>query len=143
MFAVQMRSGSTANAFYNNILFQSRQPSNYGSIGVEGKARGLASDHNVVVDSMSTNLGVGRMPLASWRTLSGQDRHSIVATAKQLFVDASENDYRLKAASPAIGAGVRLPAPNQPPEADAEGNPRPPRAAIDIGAWQYVPQPHK
>jgi len=143
MFAAQMRSGSTANAFYNNILFQTRQPSNYGSIGIEGNAHGLASDHNVVVDSMSTNLGVGRVSLASWRTLSGQDRHSIVASAKQLFVNASENDYRLKAASPAIGAGVRLPAPNQPPEADVEGNPRSSGAAIDIGAWQYVSQQHK
>jgi parallel beta-helix repeat protein len=143
MFAVQMRSGSTANTFYNNILFQTRQPSNYGSIGVEGKALGLDSDHNILVDSMSTNLGVGRVPLASWRALTGQDRHSLLASARLLFVNASENDYRLKATSPAIGAGVRLPAPNLPPEADADGNPRPPAAAIDIGAWQYVSQPNK
>jgi parallel beta-helix repeat protein len=143
MFAVQMRPGSTANTFYNNILVQIRQPSNYGSIGIEGKAHGLASDYNIVVDSMSTNLGVGRVPLASWRKLTGQDHHSIVASAKHLFVNPSEDDYRLKAASPAIGTGIRLPAPNQPPGADVAGNPRLPRAAIDIGAWQDSSQQHK
>jgi parallel beta-helix repeat protein len=138
MFAVQMHAGSTANTFYNNILFQTRQPSNYGSIGVEGTPRGLVSDHNLVSDSMSTDLGVGRMSLETWRKVTGQDRHSFIAPATQVFVNLSENNYRLRAASPAIGAGVRPPAPNLAPEADIDGNARPPGAAIDIGAWQYV-----
>jgi len=142
MFAVQMRPGSTANTFYNNILLQTRSASNYGSIGVDGAPRGLVSDHNVVTDRMSNTLGVSRISLASWRKTTGQDRHSIVASADQLFVNAPKNNYRLKPASPAIGVGIRLPAPNRAPGTDIEGNTRPPGAAIDAGAWQYVSKQH-
>ena len=92
---------------------------------------------------MSNTLGVNRMSLASWRKSTGQDRHSIVASADQLFVNAAKNNYRLKAASPAIGAGIRLPAPNRAPGTDIEGNTRPLGAAIDAGAWQYVSKQSK
>ncbi len=45
--------------------------------------------------------------LADWRAL-GYDAHCILATPAELFVDAAAGDYRLKAGSPAIDAGVAL-----------------------------------
>ena len=85
------------------------------------------SDYNVVSDSFSTDLGLSKMTLAGWRTASGQDAHSVVATASQLFVNPAGGDYHLKAGSPAIDRGSQsLPGVATPaPSDDMTGAPSP------------------
>jgi hypothetical protein len=137
MFAVQMRPGSTRNRFYNNILLQSTERAGYGTFGTGGAPAGLTSDYNVVVDRFSTDLGVGRMTKAEWTTLTDQDRHSVTATASQVFANPAADDYRLKSRSPAIGVGVPPPGPAQTPTDDLLGRPRGP--APVAGAYAHRP----
>src|SRR6185312_11043000 len=72
--------------------------------------------------------------LAQWRTTYGQDAHSFVTTASQLFVNAAGRDYHLKAGSAAINAGTVMSA--APPATDFDGNARPAGGAYDIGAFE-------
>jgi len=51
------------------------------------------------------------------------------------FVDADSFDFRLKAASSAIDAGVA----DRAPEADFDGKPRPQGRQVDIGAYESTP----
>jgi hypothetical protein len=136
MFAVQIKPGSTANAFFNNILLQTGQPSSYGSIGVSDAPADLSSDYNIVTDNFSTDLGVSHITFAKWQRQTGQERHSIIATAEQLFVDPAAGNYHLKAASPAIDAGSTATGSSKPPGADIEGRARPQGSGIDIGAYE-------
>lgn len=138
MFAVQMKPGSTGQRLYNNILLSTVR-SNYGSIGVSGVPTGLISDHNVVVDRFSTNLAESHVGRVQWTAATGQDAHSIVASADQLFADASNGDYRLKATAPAVDAGVLGSGPLKVPTDDVLGNPRPRGKGIDIGAFEQGP----
>ena len=59
-----------------------------------------------------------------------------VADLSAIFVDPGKRDYRLKAGSPAIGAGVAVGF-----EKDIVGNKAPPGKAPDLGAYQYAPTP--
>lgn len=138
MFAVQMKPGNTGQRLYNNILLSTVR-SNYGSIGVSGVPAGLISDHNVVVDRFSTNLAESHVGRLQWTVTTGQDAHSIVGSAEQLFTDALNGDYRLKAAAPAIDAGVLGSASLKVPTDDVLGNPRPRGKGIDIGAYEQGP----
>ena len=75
------------------------------------------------------------MTLAQWRTATGQDAHSFVATPAQLFVDAAANDYHLSATSPALDAGT---ATNAAARRTATASPGRRAAAIDLGAFEHV-----
>jgi hypothetical protein len=136
MFAVQMKPGSTANRFLRNILLQSTERSGYGAVGTSGPPAGLTSDYNVVADRFSTDLGVGRMSKAKWSSLTGQDLHSVVATAGEVFSNPSVDDYRLKPRSPAIGLGTTS-SPAETPTSDLLGRPRPSGQVTDAGAYQH------
>jgi hypothetical protein len=121
--------------FFNNILGSSS--STYGSIGTSSSSSGLVSDYNVVLDSFSTTLGSSKLTLAQWRSATGQDQHSVIASPSQLFVNPSANDYHLKAGSPAIDRGVGSLNGRSAPTADFANTPRPQGASWDAGAYEY------
>jgi hypothetical protein len=102
------KKSPVGNRVFNNILWESN--SARGSVLVAGTAvSGFASDYNVVVNRFSDNSGSSTLSLATWRRQTGQDVHSIVSEPAGLFVDAAQNDYRLKVGSPAANAGTLLP----------------------------------
>jgi hypothetical protein len=132
-WAINIADGSTGNTLLNNILFNAHPFR--GSITVEADSlAGLVSDYNVVMDRFSTDGGGTRLTLAQWRTATGQDAHSIVATPAALFVDPAASDYRLKPGSPAIDRGTSL----QAPPRDLAGTLRPSGAAVDAGAFELA-----
>jgi parallel beta-helix repeat protein len=138
MFAIQMKAGSTCNTIYNNILMATGSAI-YGSIGITGIPTGLKCDYNVVVDNFSADLGVSRMTLVEWQHQTMQDRHSIIASAADLFANPIDHDYRLRDGSPAIGAGVCVPHRCGVPLTDIEGRLRPSGMREDIGAYEAAP----
>src|SRR5208283_2421386 len=118
------RKAPAGNVIKNNILYT--PDSNHGSVLIAAKSvSGFESDYNVVVNNL-----VG---LTKWQAL-GFDLHSVIAAPAQLFVDPANNNYALKAGSPAIDGGVALP---QVPT-DILGVTRPQGLAYDIGAYEFV-----
>src|SRR5581483_4453623 len=86
------------NSVENNILLT--QDSFRGSILVAGKAvTGFHSDNNVVVSHFSDDNGNTSISLSKWQTATGNDVHSFVATASQLFVNPTAFNYQLKSGS--------------------------------------------
>jgi hypothetical protein len=136
MFAVQVKAEDAGGeTFFNNILGSSS--STYGSIGTSGSTPTLVSDYNVVLDNFSQTLGTTKMTLAQWQSSTGQDRHSVIASPSQLFVNPAGNDYHLKSGSPAIDLGVGTLNARSAPTADIADAPRPQGASWDAGAYEY------
>ncbi len=131
-WAITVRDGSTGNTLVNNIFLS--RASFPGAIDVHTDSLpGLVSDYNAVEDQFTTSSGdSGAMSLAQWRSLTGQDLHSFVATEAALFVDPvlPGGDYHLKAGSPALDAGL-APVDSQ---SDFEGDFRRSGPGVDIGA---------
>jgi hypothetical protein len=97
-----------------------------------GSHLGLDSDHNVLMDRITTDGGDTVIPLATWQSTYGQDTSSLLATEAALFVDPQlpDGDYHLKEGSPAEDAGD----PQDAPPQDIDGDPRPAGDGVDIGA---------
>jgi parallel beta-helix repeat protein len=136
-WALNIRDGSTGNTALNNILLN--QHSFRGAMSVEADSlSGFTSDYNVVISRFTTDDGDSILDLQDWREATGNDQHSIVATANQLFInpaaDASGN-YRLLADAGAINTGTNQFAPT----ADLDGLLRPVGAQVDIGAYEWRP----
>ena len=130
-WALNIKDGSTGSTVINNILYTYH--SFRGSITISPDSLpGFTSDYNVVMSRFTTDDGGSVMSLDQWRSATGQDAHSIVATPGQLFVSGS--DYHLSATSPALDAGTLLGAPAR----DLDGNARPSGTGIDIGAYERV-----
>jgi parallel beta-helix repeat protein len=129
-WALNIQDGSTGNTVLNNILYNNH--SFRGSIDISSDSLpGLVSDYNVVMSRFV--IGDSNVQsLAQWRTTTGQDQHSIVATPAQLFVSASGDDYHLSPTSPALNAGTAM----QAPPIDLEGRARPQGSGFDIGALE-------
>jgi hypothetical protein len=124
-------SPSSHNKLFNNIIYNYH--SWHGSIFVAPSAQnGFESDYNVLVNRLSATDDGSYITLAQWQAL-GYDMHSLIATPAQLFVNASADDYHLKAGSPAINVGTLLGDVTD----DLEGNPRPVGPAYDVGAYEY------
>jgi hypothetical protein len=126
----QRRSAPMGNRVANNIFYTSNPET--GAILIWGKEALAGSDHNVVVgrfaadgiipeetaiapmgmeggaDLRPAEGGSVRLDLSEWQAL-GWDAHSREASPEELFINTPDHDYRLRAGSPAIGAGKVLP----------------------------------
>ncbi|MFN0108971.1 MAG: right-handed parallel beta-helix repeat-containing protein [Blastocatellia bacterium] len=116
----------TGNVAKNNIFIH---PGTRGSVTTYSAAA-LQSDYNIVVNRFSQDDGNTFITLAAWQA-AGQDQHSIVSTPETLFIDAANNNYRLKTGSPALNAGTNVTVAE-----DADGVPRPQGSAADIGCYE-------
>jgi hypothetical protein len=131
-WAVNIRDGSTGNTLRNNILLHA---GSRGAISIwDDSLEGFTSDYNAVKDRFTTTDGDSTLTLAQWRTSTGQDLHSLIATPTQLFANLAGNDYHLASTSPAIDAGTAF----QAPAFDLDGQQRPIGAAFDIGAFEWA-----
>ncbi len=131
-WAINIQNASTGNVVRNNILFN--QQSFRGSIAISADSLpGFVSDTNVIMDRFSADGGDTRVTLAAWRSATGQDMHSIIATPAALFVNFAGNDYHLSSTSPARDAGGTIANVTD----DLESAPRPQGSAFDIGAYEF------
>ncbi len=128
-WAINIKNGSTGNTLLNNILLNN---GSNGAINIASDSlSGLHSNYNVVKDRFSPDDGGSTESLADWRSQTGQDKNSIIASPSQVFANAGANDYRLSSSSPAINAGTSTNAP----ATDILGHSR--VGAVDIGAYEY------
>jgi parallel beta-helix repeat protein len=134
-WAVNIQGGSTGNTVLNNILLNNH--SWHGSISISANSLpGFSSDHNIVEDRFTPDDGDSMLTLSQWRSQTGQDGNSIVASQASVFRNVVANDYHLSATSPAIDNGMSL----TDVATDIEGNPRPQGSGWDIGAYEsYTP----
>ncbi|HEX2974219.1 MAG TPA: right-handed parallel beta-helix repeat-containing protein, partial [Tepidisphaeraceae bacterium] len=104
--AISILTGSTGNKVLNNILI-----GRTAAISADSSSRsGMVSDYNAVNDKFSTD-DSNTLSLASWRSATGLDTHSFIASPTTLFVNYAGNDYHLASSSPAIDKGTSSSAP--------------------------------
>jgi hypothetical protein len=129
-WALNIQDSSTGNQVFSNILLNDH-PSR-GAIDICGECLAdFASDYNVVISRFtSDDTGYN---LAQWQAATGNDLHSVVASAPSLFVNPAAGDYHLLADAVARDAG----ATNLAPMFDLDGKPRPIGATIDVGAYEF------
>jgi hypothetical protein len=133
-WALNMQNGAINTTVANNIFLNNH--SFRGAIDASPDSlAGLVSDYNVLIPRFTTTNGASVSTLAQWQASTGQDLHSIVATAAELFVAPSQGDYRLRADSPARDQGWVA----HSPPTDLLGVPRPLGAGTDIGAFEWRP----
>jgi hypothetical protein len=127
-WAINIQDGSSGNTLKNNILLHPN--AGRGAVDIcTGCLTGLVSNNNAVVGRFAVN---GTMTdLAGWRTRTGGDAASFVATDAQLFT--STTDLSLKTGSTAIDTGLAVGAPTT----DINGVARPQGTGIDIGAYEH------
>lgn len=139
-WGIALHDGAAHNTLLNNIVLS--RHSFRGSLDVEvatGSHVGLVSDHNALMDRITTNGGDSVIDLATWRSTYGQDAASFLSTEAALFVDPTlpGGDYHLRDGSPAIDAGTASGAPAN----DVDGEARPFGEGFDVGADERVVVP--
>ena len=128
-WALNIQSGSTGNTVRNNIFYN--EHASRGSIDISADSlSGFSSDYNALMNRLTTNGGSSVQNLSQWRSSTGQDQHSFVASPTQLFVNPAGFDFHLSVGSPALDAGTSQFAP----VTDFERQPRPSGGGVDIGA---------
>ena len=133
-WAINIQNGSGGNVLRNNVLLHPNVAR--GAVDACSEClTGMISDRNVVVGRFS--IGGTVVDLAGWRTRTGGDAASFVATDAQLFTDPAAGDLTLRAGSPAIDAGDATSAPT----VDVTGTARPQGAGIDVGAYESCDGP--
>jgi parallel beta-helix repeat protein len=122
---INIQDGATGNQIRNNIVIDET-----AGKGVVDVCTGctVVSNHNIFIGKFIINGSA--MDITAWRTRTGNDQVSIVATAAQLFTSAT--DMTLRAGSPAIDAGNATGAPS----VDFNGTARPQGNGVDIGAYE-------
>jgi len=129
-WGLTVRDASTGNTVRNNTFWSDH--GFRGAMSVDADCLpGFTSDYNAVEDRFTTDDGSSVLTLAQWQAATGQDLHSFVASPAELYV-LPGSDYHLAADSPAIDAGVILPAVTR----DLDGFPRPLGPTHDIGAYE-------
>jgi parallel beta-helix repeat protein len=129
-WALNIQNASTGNTVLNNILLHGGPR---GAIDISSNSLdGFSSDYNVVTNRFTTTGGNSNLTFAQWRSATGEDANSIIATPAQLFANPS-SDFHLLATAPAINDGTSMLAP----AVDIEGQTRPIGAAVDIGAYEW------
>jgi len=135
-WALNIQDGASNTTLRNNILYN--LGSYRGVIDISADSLpGTTSDYNAVMNRFTMDDGDSILTLAQWRTQTGQDAHSFVATPAQLFVNVSGNDYHLSPSSPAVDHGVTL----ADVPTDLAGTTRPQGAAYDVGAYELTGNP--
>ncbi len=130
---INIDNKSTGNKVTNNILLN--DASRHGSIEISADSlSGFVSDYNIVTNIFMAdkNTGDTNLTLAQWQAKTGQDKHSFIANAADLFVNSAANDYHLVNGSPAVDAGTLVMVAS-----DIEGSARPKGAGDDIGAYEF------
>lgn len=131
-WALNIQSSSTNNTVRNNILLNNHPTR--GAIDFSPDSLpGFTSDYNAVISRFTKDDGSSILSLAQWQAATGNDLHSFVATATQLFANPAINDYHLKAGGPAINTGTSSFAPY----ADIDAALRPAGGTFDIGAYEF------
>src|SRR5690606_14609050 len=109
-WALNIQSGSTGNTVRHNVLLNLQ--SFRASIDISADSLpGFTSDYNIVMNRLTTDGGDTIQSLAQWRSSTGQDQHSIVATPAQVFVNPAAFDFHLLPQGPAVNAGTSAFAP--------------------------------
>ncbi|MCA9168115.1 MAG: right-handed parallel beta-helix repeat-containing protein [Planctomycetales bacterium] len=131
-WALNIQDASTSNTIHHNVLLTAH--SFRGSIDVSLDSRaGLSSDYNVVADRFTLDAGDTRLTLAAWRAATGQDAHSRVGSAHQVFADLQSSDFRLIATSAAADIGPT----STLASIDLLGLRRAPGQLLDAGAYAW------
>ena len=130
--SIRILDASTGNTILNNILLDGS--SIVYRIAADSTG-GMVSNYNVVPSGaqvQSEDTGQNE-PFSQWQSTTGQDKKSFSASAAQLFVNPSGNDYQELSSSPSIGSGTSTDAPVN----DILGNSRPSTYGWDIGCYEY------
>jgi parallel beta-helix repeat protein len=140
-WAVNISGGSTGTVVFNNILLNNHRYR--GAISIDDDSRGgFSSDYNVTADRFTTDGGDSILSLAQWRSATGQDAHSIVATSPSaLFANLARNDYRLSSGSAAIDKGTQYLANRGASFVDIIHSGRGFGEKTDVGAYEYAHKP--
>ena len=130
--SIRILDASTGNTILNNILLDSSAV--VYRISADSQS-GTVSNYNIVPNGAQVQSeDTGRNEsFSQWQSSTGQDHNSLAATAAQLFVNPSANNYQELSTSPSIGAGTSTDAPSR----DILGNPRPNSNGYDIGCYEY------
>lgn len=112
--AIAVASGPVGAALHDNLIVATGSEAYFSS----------DSDASKITGSNNLFFGAGSAPGGLTASVSGDP----------LFVDQAGDNFRLKAGSPAIDAGVATSATT-----DFDGVPRPQGSAFDIGAFEAVP----
>ncbi len=123
------KSDPTANLVMNNILYTGN--TSKCSILAWGAGALAGSDYNSCADRFSVNGGKKIITLSAWRGY-GFDAHSFIAGPTELFVDAANANFHLRAGSPAANTGTVLAEVTN----DLDGRVRPLSGAYDIGCYE-------
>lgn len=120
------------NVFRNNIVVNGQ-----GHRVWNNNAQNTTYDYNLYYPdgSAAFDWNGWHRNFSQWRTVSGQDAHSFVSDPG--FINAAGLDFRLQSTSQAVDRGT----PQNAPDMDISGTPRPQGSVIDIGAYEYAAAP--
>lgn len=137
-WAVHVWDASTETTILNNILLSDHDTR--GAIDLSRDSLpGLVSDHNIVIGRFTLDDAEPVIDLEAWRTATGQEKSSFIATAQELFVDPAYDKLEPLGTSPAIDKGLADGAPTR----DLIHHARPFGVAIDIGAHEWCAPPDR
>ena len=130
-WSVKFSEDLGGHVFLNNILLSDNGST--GSISVASTS--FVSNNNALVGRLSYNGESSILSLAAWQS-AGYDVNSFTTTSSSLFVNASADDYQLKAGAPAINTGIVSLSAVLAPLTDITGAVRPQGIAFDLGAYE-------